>query len=112
MAGDLNLLMANPKWMVFYTCYINVFSLQGLTILFLVVTLCADLLCLVVLPVHWLFFAASTYVWVHFVWNTGNSFLFFLTLFQAMLVLLQATFIRKLNMNSSSIACYLNRTIL
>lgn len=25
------------------------------------------------LPVHWLFFAASTYVWVQFVWHTGNS---------------------------------------
>jgi hypothetical protein len=30
-----------------------------------------------VLPIHWLFFAASTYVWVQFVWHTGtvNSFL-------------------------------------
>ena len=97
-----------PKMDCFYTCYIHDFSLQGLTILFLVVTLCADLLCLVVLPIHWLFFAASTYVWVHFVWNTGNPFIFFLTLFKVMLVLLQAIFIRKLKMNCLLMASYLN----
>ena len=33
---------------------------------------CSDLICLMFLPVHWLFFAASTYVWVQFVWHTGK----------------------------------------
>lgn len=63
-----------PFWLLIRSIY-DSFRYQGLglTILFLVVTLCADLLCLVVLPVHWLFFAASTYVWVHFVWNTDRG---------------------------------------
>ena len=58
-----------------YSHVLNAFFFQGLTILFLVVTMCSDLLCLVLLPVHWLFFAASTYVWVQFVWNTGTYWL-------------------------------------
>jgi len=29
------------------------------------------------LPVHWLFFVASTYVWVQFVITTGRYFLFY-----------------------------------
>eukprot|EP00794_Sanderia_malayensis_P000469 gene469-1113_t len=63
-----------PFWLLIRSIY-DSFRYQGLglTILFFVVTLCADLLCLVVLPVHWLFFAASTYVWVHFVWNTDRG---------------------------------------
>lgn len=36
------------------------------------------MICLVLLPVHWLFFAASTYVWVQFVWHTGNIRLYLL----------------------------------
>lgn len=45
--------------------------------LFLALALCSDVICLMLLPVHWLFFAASTYVWVQFVWHTGTLNVFF-----------------------------------
>lgn len=37
------------------------------------------MICFLFIPVHWLFFAASTYVWVQFVWYTGNIYRLFLT---------------------------------
>ena len=30
------------------------------------------MICFLFIPVHWLFFAASTYVWVQYVWHTGK----------------------------------------
>lgn len=30
------------------------------------------MICFFFIPVHWLFFAASTYVWVQYVWHTGT----------------------------------------
>ena len=30
------------------------------------------MICFLFIPVHWLFFAASTYVWVQYVWHTGQ----------------------------------------
>ena len=53
-----------------------VFFIQVFSLLFLALALCSDVICLMVLPIHWLFFAASTYVWVQFVWHTGISKLF------------------------------------
>nr|XP_023025770.1 macoilin-like [Leptinotarsa decemlineata] len=32
-----------------------------------------DMLCFFFIPVHWLFFAASTYVWVQYVWHTDKG---------------------------------------
>ena len=31
------------------------------------------MICYLFVPIHWLFFAASTYVWVQYVWHTGMS---------------------------------------
>jgi hypothetical protein len=31
------------------------------------------MICFLFIPVHWLFFAASTYVWVQYVWHTGTD---------------------------------------
>ena len=31
------------------------------------------MICFLFIPVHWLFFAASTYVWVQYVWHTGQT---------------------------------------
>ena len=45
---------------------------QAFSLLFLTLAFCSDLICLMFLPVHWLFFAASTYVWVQYVWHTGK----------------------------------------
>ena len=56
----------------------HVVFFQAFSLLFLTLSFCSDLICLMFLPVHWLFFAASTYVWVQFVWHTGNAPLVFL----------------------------------
>lgn len=31
------------------------------------------MICFLFIPVHWLFFAASTYVWVQYVWHTERG---------------------------------------
>ena len=31
------------------------------------------MICYLFVPIHWLFFAASTYVWVQYVWHTGMT---------------------------------------
>ncbi|KXJ17085.1 macoilin isoform X2 [Exaiptasia diaphana] len=63
-----------PFWLLLRSAY-DSFKYQGLafSLLFLALALCSDLICLVLLPVHWLFFAASTYVWVQFVWHTDRG---------------------------------------
>lgn len=40
--------------------------------LFVCIAITSDLVCLFFIPVNWLLFAASTYVWVQYVWHTGN----------------------------------------
>lgn len=40
---------------------------------FVCVAFTSDIICLLFIPVQWLFFAASTYVWVQYVWHTGKS---------------------------------------
>lgn len=52
---------------------INSRSLQAFSVLFVCIAITSDLICLFFIPVHWLFFAASTYVWVQYVWHTGES---------------------------------------
>lgn len=39
---------------------------------FVCVAFTSDIICLLFIPVQWLFFAASTYVWVQYVWHTGE----------------------------------------
>ncbi len=39
-------------------------------------SLTADFLCFLFIPVQWLFFVAPTYVWIQYVWHTGE-FVFF-----------------------------------
>lgn len=48
-------------------------SLQAFSVLFVCIAITSDLICLFFIPVHWLFFAASTYVWVQYVWHTGEE---------------------------------------
>lgn len=47
-------------------------SFQAFSVLFVCIAITSDLICLFFIPVHWLFFAASTYVWVQYVWHTGG----------------------------------------
>lgn len=40
---------------------------------FVLIALTSDMICFLFIPVHWLFFAASTYVWVQYVWHTERG---------------------------------------
>lgn len=40
---------------------------------FALIALSSDLICFLFIPIHWLFFAASTYVWVQYVWHTDRG---------------------------------------
>lgn len=44
---------------------------QAFSVFFICIALTSDMICFFFIPVHWLFFAASTYVWVQYVWHTG-----------------------------------------
>lgn len=46
---------------------------QAFSVFFVCVAFTSDIICLLFIPVQWLFFAASTYVWVQYVWHTGKS---------------------------------------
>lgn len=49
------------------------FYTQAFSVFFVCVAFTSDIICLLFIPVQWLFFAASTYVWVQYVWHTGQS---------------------------------------
>jgi len=53
------------------------FFLQAFSVFFICIALTSDMICFFFIPVHWLFFAASTYVWVQYVWHTGSILLYF-----------------------------------
>lgn len=63
-----------PCWLLIKSSF-DSFRYQGmgLTVLFLLITLFSDVLFFLFLPVQWLFFVASTYVWVQFVCNTDRG---------------------------------------
>lgn len=52
-------------------------SYQAFSVFFVCVAFTSDIICLLFIPVQWLFFAASTYVWVQYVWHTGMVLLIF-----------------------------------
>ena len=47
---------------------------QAFSVFFICIALTSDMICFLFIPVHWLFFAASTYVWVQYVWHTGTGY--------------------------------------
>lgn len=63
-----------PCWMFFGSVY-TTFHCHGLVIC--VVFVCAaftlDIFCLIFVPLHWLFFAASTYVLFNYIWHTEKG---------------------------------------
>ncbi|RXN24280.1 macoilin-like protein [Labeo rohita] len=63
-----------PCWLFLGTVY-TTFHCHGLAIC--VVFVCAaftlDLFCLIFVPLHWLFFAASTYVLLNYMWHTEKG---------------------------------------
>ncbi len=62
-----------PFWLFLRSVY-DSFKYQGLafSVFFICIAITSDMICFLFIPVHWLFFAASTYVWVQYVWHTGN----------------------------------------
>ncbi|XP_071957097.1 macoilin-1-like [Antedon mediterranea] len=63
-----------PLWLLFRSLY-DSYRYQGLafSVFFVFIAITSDMICLLFIPVHWLFFAASTYVWVQFVWHTDRG---------------------------------------
>ncbi|XP_011146692.1 macoilin-1 isoform X2 [Harpegnathos saltator] len=63
-----------PFWMLLRSVY-DSFKYQGLafSVFFICIALTSDMICFFFIPVHWLFFAASTYVWVQYVWHTDKG---------------------------------------
>ncbi|PIK50967.1 hypothetical protein BSL78_12135 [Apostichopus japonicus] len=63
-----------PVWLLLRSIY-DSYKYQGLafSIFFVFIVATSDMVCLLFIPVHWLFFVASTYVWVQLVWHTDRG---------------------------------------
>lgn len=63
-----------PFWLFLRSVY-DSFKYQGFafSVFFICIALTSDMICFLFIPVHWLFFAASTYVWVQYVWHTEKG---------------------------------------
>ncbi|KAI1294976.1 Macoilin [Halotydeus destructor] len=63
-----------PFWLLVRSVY-DSFKYQGLafSVFFVIVALTSDMICFLFIPVHWLFFVSSTYVWVQYVWHTERG---------------------------------------
>lgn len=63
-----------PFYLLLRSVY-DSFKYQGLafSIFFVCIALTSDMLCFFFIPVQWLFFVASTYVWVQYVWHTEKG---------------------------------------
>ena len=79
--GLVSLMLCNHIWVTSYleipqitiNYYISFFEFfQAFSVFFICIALTSDMICFLFIPVHWLFFAASTYVWIQYVWHTGK----------------------------------------
>ncbi|ESO04129.1 hypothetical protein HELRODRAFT_117258 [Helobdella robusta] len=63
-----------PFWLLLRSFY-DSFKYQGLafSMFFLCITITSDVVCYLFIPVQFLFFTASTYVWVQYVWQTERG---------------------------------------
>ncbi|XP_075165088.1 macoilin isoform X5 [Haematobia irritans] len=63
-----------PFWLLLRSVH-DSFKYKGLafSVLFVCIAITSDLVCLFFIPVNWLLFAASTYVWVQYVWHTDKG---------------------------------------
>lgn len=63
-----------PFWLLVRSVY-DSFKYQGLafSVFFVCIAITSDVICYLFIPVQWLFFAASTYVWVQYVWHTERG---------------------------------------
>ncbi|XP_053611216.1 macoilin-2 isoform X3 [Plodia interpunctella] len=60
-----------PFWMMLRSVY-DSYKFQGLafSVFFICIALTSDMICFFFIPLQYIFFAASTYVWVQYVWYT------------------------------------------
>jgi hypothetical protein len=65
-----------PVWLFWRSCQ-DSFRYQGMVfmMLFVGLVLVSDTVCFVLLPSSWLLFAASNYVWVQLLWQSGWFYL-------------------------------------
>ncbi|XP_025097700.1 macoilin-like isoform X2 [Pomacea canaliculata] len=63
-----------PFWLMLRSVC-DSFKYQGLafSVFFVCIAITSDVICYLFIPVQWLFFAASTYVWVQYVWHTERG---------------------------------------
>ncbi|KAK3516271.1 hypothetical protein QTP70_007251 [Hemibagrus guttatus] len=63
-----------PCWLFLGTVY-TTFHCHGLAIcmVFVCAAFTLDIFCLIFVPLHWLFFAASTYVLLNYIWHTEKG---------------------------------------
>lgn len=63
-----------PFWLLIRSVC-DSFKYQGLalSVLFVCVAVASDTICFLFIPVQWLFFMASTYVWVQYIWHTDRG---------------------------------------
>jgi len=63
-----------PLWLLIQSCF-ETFKCQGLvySMFFVCVAITSDTICFLFIPIQWLFFMASTYVWIHYVWHTEKG---------------------------------------
>ncbi|CAD5117256.1 DgyrCDS6051 [Dimorphilus gyrociliatus] len=63
-----------PFWLLLRSVH-DSFKYQGLafSVLFVCIAITSDVICYLFIPVQWLFFAASTYVWIQYVWHTDRG---------------------------------------
>ncbi|XP_030750477.1 macoilin-1 [Sitophilus oryzae] len=64
-----------PFYLLIRSVY-DSFKYQGLafSIFFVLIAMTSDMLCYFFIPVNWLFFVASSYVWIQYVWHTDKGF--------------------------------------
>ncbi|CAI4231683.1 unnamed protein product [Auanema sp. JU1783] len=75
-----------PFWLVSRSCYESFSKNQNtvvtlanqntvrFSLFFVCITATSDLVCLIFIPVPWMIFLASTYVWVSLIWSTHGGF--------------------------------------
>lgn len=80
-----------PFWMMLRSVY-DSFKYQGLafSVFFICIALTSDMICFFFIPVQWVFFAASTYVWVQYVWYTDKGICLPTVVLCAVLVYIEA----------------------
>ena len=60
------------RWWLILISLIFWFCSQVICVVFVCAAFTLDIFCLIFVPLHWLFFVASTYVLFNYIWHTGE----------------------------------------